>query len=124
MHFTHGPAPAVGDPVLLEWLVANLVGNAIRHNHSGGWLTVATSTQDGAAALLEVTNSGPVVRSHEADSLFDPFRRLDNANHANDNGFGLGLSIVRAITDAHHGTVSLHPRAERGLAVRVALPRR
>ncbi|HYN96901.1 MAG TPA: HAMP domain-containing sensor histidine kinase [Pilimelia sp.] len=126
VRFEPGPAPAAGDPVLLERLVSNLVSNAIRHNHASGWLVVTTAANDGAATI-EVANSGPLVPVHEAEVLFEPFRRLDVGDRrvarSGDAGFGLGLSIVRAITDAHEGEASLHARGEGGLTVRVALPR-
>jgi hypothetical protein len=54
------PAPVVGDPVLLERLVQNLVENAVRHNVPDGWLRIETATVHGQARLV-VTNSGPVV---------------------------------------------------------------
>ena len=54
------PAPACGDLVLLDRLVANLVDNAVRHNIAGGWIQVTTGTRDGQA-YLTVTNGGPVI---------------------------------------------------------------
>ncbi|MFI6819202.1 sensor histidine kinase [Nonomuraea sp. NPDC050328] len=122
-------APVAGDPYLLERLVQNLVENAIRHNvrEAGAWLSVRTWTEDGLA-MLEVANSGPVIPRYEVAALFQPFRRLqDNRPPAGDGGergFGLGLSIVRAIADAHAGTVRAEPRDGGGLVVTVSLPRR
>jgi signal transduction histidine kinase len=112
-----GGAPVAGDPVLLERLATNLVANGVRYNHPEGRVTVSTSTR-GGMSTLEVVNTGPVVPSHEAETLCEPFRRLS----ADDGGFGLGLSIVRAIARAHGGDVSLQPREAGGLTVRVALP--
>src|SRR5262249_34975174 len=50
------PAPVNGDPVLLDRLVSNLVDNAVRHNHPGGWVEVVTSRD--REAVLTVRNSG------------------------------------------------------------------
>ena len=110
-----------GDPVLLERLAHNLVENAVRHNKSGGWLRVSTSTRDGAG-VLTVTNSGPMIRAYEVTTMFEPFRRLDRERVNGDRGFGLGLSIVRAIAHAHGGEVTAEPRAEGGLTVTVTVP--
>nr|BFE76038.1 hypothetical protein GCM10020092_093390 [Actinoplanes digitatis] len=67
-------AATVGDPVLLERLVQNLVDNSVRHNLAdGGWVRVATYTKDDLATL-EVSNTGPVVPRYEVETLFEPFR--------------------------------------------------
>jgi signal transduction histidine kinase len=114
------PAPLHGDPVLLERLAHNLVENAVRHNSSGGWLRVETT----APGMLVVSNSGPVIRAYDVETMFQPFRRLDRERLSGERGFGLGLSIVRAITLAHGGEVTAVPRPEGGLVVTVTLPAR
>jgi signal transduction histidine kinase len=110
-------APVDGDPVLLERLMQNLVQNGIRHNEPGGWVQVTTGPEG-----LVVTNSGPVVPSYEVESLFEPFRRLQEERTTGSRGIGLGLSIVRSIVGAHHGEITAEPRAEGGLILRVRLP--
>ncbi len=111
------PAPVTGDPVLLERLVSNLATNGLRHNNSGGWVILKTSIM-GDTSMLEVHNSGPTVLPHEAESLCEPFHRLgadaEPASRPGERGFGLGLSIVRAITRAHGGNVTIQPRPEGG----------
>jgi signal transduction histidine kinase len=114
------PAATAGDPVLLERLVHNLVENAIRHNAPGGWVQVETARTDDGATLT-VTNTGPVIARYEVDTLFEPFRRL-SGERVTDRGFGLGLSIVRAVARAHGGRVTATPRDGGGLVLRVALP--
>ncbi|TDC56054.1 HAMP domain-containing histidine kinase [Actinomadura sp. KC345] len=115
------PAATSGDPVLIERLVQNLVENAIRHNHDGGDLAVATGERDGRAEVV-VTNTGPVVPAYEVETIFEPFRRLGNDRVRSDRGSGLGLSIVRATATAHGGTVTAAPRPGGGLVVTVRLP--
>ena len=116
------PAPTTGDPVLLERLVQNLVENAQRHNVAGGWLSVATTASDGWA-VLTVANTGPVVPPYDVETIFKPFRRLHGERTSPERGFGLGLSIVAAIAQAHGGSVVAEPREEGGLVVTVRLPR-
>ena len=113
-------AATVGDPVLLERLVQNLVENGVRHNLPGGWVRVATYARNGLATL-EVSNTGPVVPRYEVEGLFEPFRRLGTDRLAGP-GVGLGLSIVRAVARAHDGDVRAVPRDEGGLVVTVTLP--
>jgi signal transduction histidine kinase len=118
------PAPASGDPELLDRLAGNLVENAVQHNVDGGWVTVRTGTGTHGGlqvACLAVANTGPVVPADAVDELFEPFRRGGTARTAS-RGAGLGLSIVRAVAAAHGGEVSAVPRPEGGLEVTVRLP--
>ncbi|MBC7293954.1 MAG: HAMP domain-containing protein, partial [Thermoleophilia bacterium] len=100
------PAPVSGDRALLERMVGNLVENAIRHNVPGGWFRVATYTAN-QQAVLQVANSGPVVPPDEVNKLFARFYRPDKSRSRKTGGFGLGLSIVKSVVTAHHGTVQL-----------------
>ena len=111
------PAWTRGDPALLERMIANLIDNGIRHNEPGGHLAVTTRVDDGRV-LLSVLNGGPVISVEDAQTLTQPFRRL----HRGLRGFGLGLSIVRSVTDAHRGSTEVIAPASGGLEVRVALP--
>lgn len=115
-----GHAAVLGDPVLLRQLLMNLLHNAIRHNHDGGLLTVATRTA-GGDAVVEVTNSGPVLDAGTLAELTEPFRR-GAGRTAGTHGHGLGLSIVAAITERHHGTLDLAARQGGGLAAAVTFP--
>jgi signal transduction histidine kinase len=62
------------------------------------------------------------VAPYEVEDLFEPFRRLQGDRLRSARGAGLGLSIVRAIVDAHGGTVAAEPRADGGLTVTMRLP--
>jgi signal transduction histidine kinase len=115
------PAPTSGDPILLERLAANLVENAVRHNVPDGWLCVRTETARGWATLT-VSNTGPAVPGYEVEALFQPFRRLGHERVGGGRGFGLGLSIVRAVARAHGGDAVARPRDGGGLIVTVTLP--
>lgn len=107
-----------GDPVLLDRLVSNLVHNAIAYNEPGGTVDVAV----GAEPALTVQNTGQRVPAESVPALFEPFRRLTAERVNHHGGAGLGLSIVRSIVAAHHGTVSASPGERGGLTVTVHLP--
>jgi signal transduction histidine kinase len=112
------PAGVRGERRLLERLAANLIENGVRYNAPGGFLAVSTrATPD--AAVLHVANSGPPIDPTVAARLTEPFER---GGRTGTRGAGLGLSIVRAITEAHGGHLTLTPRPEGGLAIRVTLP--
>jgi signal transduction histidine kinase len=106
------PAPLEGDPALVERLVANLVENAVRHNEPGGRVQVTTR-----AGLVRVENTGAVIAPEDVRRLAEPFERL--GRDTDGPGAGLGLSIVRAVADAHGATLRLDPRAGGGLEVTV-----
>lgn len=114
------PAPVVGDPSLLERLAGNLIENAVRYNVPGGTLVVRTGS-GGGWSRLTVENSGPILDPSEVPSLFEPFRR-GGAERTGTRGAGLGLSIVRAVVDAHGGTVHAVARPGGGLSVTAELP--
>lgn len=110
-------APTLGDRVLVERVVANLVDNAVRYNVTAGSVQVETGTDQGQS-YLSVTNTGPLVPGPKVASLFEPFTRLDK-RVANGNGVGLGLSIVASVVAAHHGRLHAHALPEGGLKITV-----
>ena len=115
------PAPVVGDPSLLERLAGNLIENAVRYNHGQGRIWVRTET-DGATRWLVVGNTGFEVDAGDVPELFEAFRRGVRDRTGSGRGAGLGLSIVRAVTDAHGGSVRAEPIEGGGLEVIVTLP--
>jgi signal transduction histidine kinase len=115
------PATASGAPRLIERLAANLVDNAVRHNEAEGWVEVSTTTRAGSA-VLRVANSGPLVPEAELIRLFQPFQRLGEDRTGHGVGWGLGLSIVRAIATAHGAVLDVRARPEGGLAIEVSFP--
>lgn len=114
------PAHIVGDPHLVERLVANLVVNAVRHNLPAGRVDVATHTAVGRATFT-IANTGPLVAPGELPRLFQPFQRLHPADRAPE-GVGLGLAIVQAIATSHDATITAAPLARGGLRIEVAFP--
>ncbi|MCA2216110.1 sensor histidine kinase [Jidongwangia harbinensis] len=114
------PAPVVGDPSLLDRLAGNLIENAIRYNHLMGKLWLRTSTENGQARLV-VGNTGYEVEPGDVPGLFEPFQR-GGWERTGSRGSGLGLSIVRAVCDAHGGTVSATAQPGGGLEITVSLP--
>jgi len=114
------PAPVVGDPSLLDRLAGNLVENAVRYNHLGGRLWVRTGTDD-TLSWLVVGNTGFEVEPADVPALFEPFRR-GGRERTGARGSGLGLSIVRAVCEAHGGGVSAIALDGGGLEVTVTLP--
>ena len=107
----------LGEEVLLDRLVSNLVRNAIKYNHAGGYVRVVV----GDGPSLVVTNSGDPVPAESVDVLFEPFRRFRGERISQD-GAGLGLTIARSIVNAHHGVIAASPGPDGGLRIQVQLP--
>jgi len=113
------PVQVEGDPALIERLVANLLDNAIHHNHANGWVEIGTRSEPGRVVFF-VANSGPVVPPEQVERLVEPFQRLHRV--ADDGHHGLGLSIVNAIASAHDATLTVQARMTGGLFVEIAFP--
>ncbi|HEY2042700.1 MAG TPA: ATP-binding protein [Jatrophihabitans sp.] len=119
-----GEAATIGDPRLLERVIGNLVENAVRYNVPGGWVKIITEPSQEAGsqvARITVQNTGVSVAPEEVEGLFDAFRRGGRAR-TGQRGAGLGLSIVRAIVDAHHGSIKATAHPGGGLEVEITLP--
>jgi signal transduction histidine kinase len=100
-------------------MIANLVENAVRHNHPDGWIGVRTTQRDGSA-VFEIANSGDSIGAAQIPTLFEPFGRTrERVDHS--DGGGLGLSIADAIARAHDATITARPRAGGGLEMSVEI---
>jgi hypothetical protein len=111
------PAPTCGDEALLERLMANLVENAIRHG-APGTVDVATGAEAGGVRVT-VSSGGRAIADADLARLAQPFERLQRGRGG---GIGLGLSIVRAVAQAHGGRLVLAANPGGGLRADVVLP--
>ncbi len=109
---------ASADPTRLRQAVGNLVDNALIHTPAGGRVTVEVSSV--AARRSSPSNdTGPGFPPEFVDSAFEPFSRSDAARSRAEGGAGLGLAIVRAIAEAHGGSVEARNRSDGGAEVRL-----
>jgi two-component system sensor histidine kinase BaeS len=106
----------------VEQLLSNLLENSLRYTRAPGQVKVHWRVL-GDVLQLTVEDSAPGVAAAQLDQLFDPLFRVDSARtRTGQHGSGLGLSIVRAIAQAHGGTISANASRLGGLAVQVSLP--
>jgi signal transduction histidine kinase len=115
------PALTDGDPRLIERLAANLLTNAVQHNQTAGPIGVTTRTTKDHA-ILRVSNTGPKIPPDDLSRLFEPFQRIDGTRISAGEGLGLGLSIVKAIADAHAATITTELPDHGGLSIEIAFP--
>lgn len=99
------PAVVAGDEPRLRQVVTNLLANARIHTPEGTSV-VASLEHDGDDVVLTVEDDGPGIPPELAASLFERFARGDSSRSRRAGSTGLGLAIVRAVTLAHHGSVS------------------
>ena len=113
--------PAVrANPEKVQRVLFNLIDNAIRHTPAEGEITVAAERR-GEQVLVEVADTGEGIAPEERDRVFEPFFRGGSQSARTKRGSGLGLTICRAIVEAHEGTIWLEG-AGRGTRVRFTLP--
>ncbi|WP_141355662.1 HAMP domain-containing sensor histidine kinase [Streptomyces sp. 6-11-2] len=114
--------PTIGSQALLLQLTTNLVHNAIVHNlPAQGTVWVDTSVRP-KTVVLTVENTGEKLTPELVSTLAEPFQRGTERVHTDHAGVGLGLAIVRTITHAHDGTLTLTRRSAGGIRVTVELP--
>jgi signal transduction histidine kinase len=106
----------------LEEIVRSLVDNAVKFTDRGSVSLVATTGRDPDSVAIEVTDTGPGIAAEEVSCLFDPFRQIGQSSTRRTGGVGLGLSIVRHLVDALHGTVSVSSRMGEGSTFRIEVP--
>ena len=108
-----------GDRVRLEQVGANLLDNAVKHTPAGGEINVEVG-RDGDRALLRVRDTGSGIPPDELPRIWDRLFRGDTSRA--DRGLGLGLSLVKAVVEAHGGSVSVTSEPRRGSTFTVSLP--
>jgi signal transduction histidine kinase len=108
-----------GRPEELQRAITNLVDNAVKY---GGRAEVQMESSERGIRIC-VLDQGPGIPETERDAMLQPFVRGDRARNLNAaSGFGLGLSIVLAIVEAHNGRLTLENRSEGGLCAAIELP--
>ncbi|WP_407343713.1 sensor histidine kinase [Pengzhenrongella phosphoraccumulans] len=114
------------DPERLAEVVANLLDNALRHTAAGGEVRVVVRAGEGetppATAVLEVIDSGEGFDPADAERIFERFYRTDASRTRTSAGSGIGLTIARAIVEAHGGTLTATSGVGSGAVFRITLP--
>lgn len=113
--------PVSGEVFALERAVRNLIENAIRYTPAGDQIDIRARRED-ATATVVVQDTGIGIAPEHLPRLFERFYRVDNARSRAHGGAGLGLSIVKAIVEAHGGTVQVSSRLGVGTAFTLRLP--
>ena len=118
------PVCVDADAVRLAQVVSNLVDNAVKYTPDAGHINVAV-TAEASDAVIVVQDDGAGIPSERVDSIFEPFVQLSASRNTARGGMGLGLTLVRRLTELHGGTVYVTSGGEgRGSRFAVHLPLR
>jgi two-component system OmpR family sensor kinase len=125
VHHVERPTVVHGDEARLRQVVANLIGNVVRHTPAGSPVEIGVGRR-GDRVVLEVRDHGPGIAPEHAARVFERFYRVDPSRTRDGSGTGggagLGMAIVAAIVEAHGGEVALVTTEGGGATVRVTLP--
>ncbi|GAB1595644.1 sensor histidine kinase [Lysobacter claricitrinus] len=113
------PARVSGDTRLLRRLVRNLLENALKHGQTG--IEARVFVDDAGRCVLQVGDRGPGIAEDERERVFEPFHRPANTSESG-NGWGLGLALVRQISQQHGGVVRCLPRPGGGCLFELSMP--
>ena len=113
------PLEVVCNVAMLSRAVTNLMENAIKYSPHGATVMLSLRREE-ERVVIEISDSGPGIPSNDLPRIFDRFYRSDLARSA--GGFGLGLSIVRSIVEAHNGSVTIESEPGSGTTARIMLP--
>jgi signal transduction histidine kinase len=116
------PVHVNGDPKMLDRLISILMDNSVKYcpDHKNIDITCSNS---GKKVRFEITNDTEDDIGREAiKHLFDRFYRTDSSHNSETGGHGIGLSIAKAITDAHRGSITAEKRKGNSITFIVTLP--
>ncbi len=116
-----GPLHVSGDPLRLKQIFLNLLDNALKFTPTGGEIRLLLE-HEREWAKISVIDSGPGIPEDDLPYIFDRFYRVDKARNRKDGGSGLGLSLVKSLSEAHGGRVELQCSPAGGCAFTVYLP--
>ncbi len=111
--------PINARPLSLKRALTNLVGNALKY---GDAARITLSQKPPQTVHIDIDDNGPGIPAGDAETVFEPFRRLESSRNRETGGSGLGLSIARNIIRAHGGDILLQNLPGGGLRARVTLP--
>lgn len=117
----------MGDPLLIQIALSNVIGNAIKYNHMDGTVEI-TVGEDKNNLIVEVCDNGVGIPKEEIEKIFTDFYRATNIKNSGVEGSGLGLSVVKQIVERHNGKIEIKSPSHLstlkypGTCVKITLP--
>lgn len=122
LSFTDNFPIVSADERLMRQVIDNLITNAIKYSPNGGTITLGGRYNDQTVTLF-VRDEGSGISDADQNRIFERFFRVENSLTSKTSGTGLGLYLVKAIIDAHHGTISVKSQIGQGSTFFFTLPR-
>jgi len=116
--------PLDADPDALDRILQNLLSNAVKYSPRGGEVHVRARPGPGGFVELAVEDQGVGIAAEALPRVFDKYVRIANPETASVRGLGLGLSLVRALAEAHGGRIEVSSQPGKGSCFRLLLPAR
>ncbi len=114
--------PLHADPDALDRMLQNLLSNAVKYSPRGGEVRVSARTAPGGFVELSVEDQGVGIAADALPRVFDKYVRIANPKTVSVRGLGLGLSLVRALAEAHGGRIEVSSEPGKGSCFRLLLP--
>ena len=102
--------------------IKNLVGNAVKYSGDAKQPVELSLKQTNEATIVSIIDYGEGIPKEALESIFEPFYRADKSRSKKTGGFGLGLSIVKQIIEAHKGSVEITSEEGKGTQATISLP--
>jgi signal transduction histidine kinase len=115
------PKKIIGDQFWLRQIVMNLVHNAVKYTNEGS-VTVRFIKLEEKNWAIQVMDTGVGIPEEAQKRVFEAFEQVDSVENSNQNGFGLGLSIVAKLTSIMNGRIELNSELNRGSTFTVIIP--
>ena len=109
------------DEKMLERILTNLFGNAVKYVKNQGEIVVSVTEQD-QGTRVEIYNTGDSIPNDDITKVWDVFYKVDKSRKREQDGHGIGLAIVKTAVELHHGTVFLENKGE-GVSFGFFLPK-
>lgn len=109
----------LGDEVLLEQVMVNVVSNAIKYSPDYSDIVISVRVEQGNV-IISISDSGIGLSANDRNKIFDKFYRADSTKHV--PGTGLGLAICKGIIELHEGSITAEPNTDRGTVIKITLP--
>jgi signal transduction histidine kinase len=109
------------DQEKIQWVVMELVDNAIKFTPPGGSVHIEL-TKDDNVLNFQVRDTGIGISAERLSEIFEPYHQLDGSSTRRYGGIGLGLALVKKIIEAHGSQVEVSSEVEKGTSIRFTLP--
>ncbi|MFP4160587.1 MAG: ATP-binding protein [Ectothiorhodospira sp.] len=123
IHVHEVDAVLVADRTRLKQVLINLISNAIKYNHPGGWVQVYQGPAEGDRVRVQVRDTGPGIPAARREELFRPFSRLHENTHPGLEGTGIGLAISQRLVERMQGAIGYEAVETGGSCFWIELPR-